>query len=436
MVAQLVRRPHSAPKPGELSIDPVLVNGLLDRRQVNVLFQPLVDLATRQVVGFEALARGPRGSTLENPMALFEAAEAVGRGAELDWICRSGACRAAVSARLHPAISWFINVEPSALSSACPDDLVQPVIAAQDHLRIVVEFAERQISADPATLLVATQRARSRGWGIALDDVGALPESLAMLPFIRPDVVKLDMALLHGADPLHAAAVSNAVRAYAEATDAVILAEGIETTAHEQAARVLGATYGQGWLYGRPGPLPHNLPSPQAPFPIRPSVDSETAAPFEMAEKHLKVGRAPKRLLLPMSRHLEYQALRGGESYVLLGTFQHQRHYNASTRRLYQQLAASNAFTAALGAALDVPSPGVATVNLPLSDPLVNEWDVIVVGAHFAGALLSRDAGEDVSDMDRSFDYAVTHDRNLVLRAARSVLARITAETPPCDRQV
>ena len=61
-------------------------------------FQPIVELATRRVVGWEALARGPRGSELEPPDKLFAAARAAGRLDELDWLCQRQALRAAIAA--------------------------------------------------------------------------------------------------------------------------------------------------------------------------------------------------------------------------------------------------------------------------------------------------------------------------------------------------
>ena len=77
---------------------------------------------------------------------------------------------------------------------------------------------------------------------VALDDVGAEEGSLALLPFLRPDVVKLDMSLVRGVPRDAAATITAAVRAYAERTGAVILAEGIETQEQERLARVFGAT--------------------------------------------------------------------------------------------------------------------------------------------------------------------------------------------------
>ena len=75
---------------------------VLDGRAMQPLFQPLIDLQTRPVLGYEALARGPMGSPLESPAALFGAARRVGRVAELDWACRAAAFTGAIRGGLVP----------------------------------------------------------------------------------------------------------------------------------------------------------------------------------------------------------------------------------------------------------------------------------------------------------------------------------------------
>ncbi|MET0227444.1 MAG: EAL domain-containing protein, partial [Actinomycetes bacterium] len=235
---------------------------IIDGRMVRAVFQPLIDLASGDVVGFEALARGPAGSMLESPGALFEAAYGIGRVAELDWVCRAAAFQAAARAELDPALRLFVNCEPASLGVACPDDLWPVVDVAERRLRVVMEVTERVVARDPAGLLGAVARARAVGWGVALDDVGAEPASLAVMPFLRPDVIKLDLRLVHDRPSMHVARTINAVLAQAERTGATILAEGIETPEHADIARAMGAVVGQGWLFGRPGPLP------EAPGPV------------------------------------------------------------------------------------------------------------------------------------------------------------------------
>jgi DICT domain-containing protein len=74
----------------------------------------------------------------------------------------------------------------------------------------------------------------------------------------------------------------------------------------------------------------------------------------------------------------------------------------------------------------DEPVAGVRGATLDSRDPLRGEWDVIVVGPHFAGALVARDCGDDGPDSQRRFDAVITYDRDLVIEAARSLLLRLT----------
>ncbi|MBJ7452787.1 MAG: EAL domain-containing protein, partial [Blastococcus sp.] len=81
---------------------------------VRSVFQPIVDLDSDCVVAYEALARGPEGP-LERPDAMFAAARAAGRLAELDEACRAAAFRGAVAHNLLAPTTVFVNVEPDVL---------------------------------------------------------------------------------------------------------------------------------------------------------------------------------------------------------------------------------------------------------------------------------------------------------------------------------
>ena len=107
------------------------IDAVIDARAVNTVFQPLVRLDSREIVGFEALSRGPAGSPWQAPSALFPAAEAAGRLAELDWICRVRAYQHALHANLDPLITLFVNTEPLALRTECPPDLSPWLSAAR-----------------------------------------------------------------------------------------------------------------------------------------------------------------------------------------------------------------------------------------------------------------------------------------------------------------
>jgi EAL domain-containing protein (putative c-di-GMP-specific phosphodiesterase class I) len=398
--------------------------GLDDIRSV---YQPIVDLRTGDVVAYEALARGPAGTPLESPAALFARARELGAEAEVDWSCRAAAFRGALQAQLPASVALFVNVEPRFLSTPPPAALEPVLDQARQRLQVVVEITERALVGDPAALMGEVRRLREAGWGIALDDVGAEPESLALMPFIEPDVIKLDLRLVQDRPSAEIAMVINAVSAQAERSGAVVLAEGIETEEHRQRALAMGATLGQGWLLGRPAALPGRFVTPRSDVAfVRPAAPAVTT-PFAAVERLRSAREAPKSLLLPMSHYLEGHALAAAEPPVLLAAFEHVRHFTPGTARRYERLATHCSFVAALGAGLpEKPADGVRGADLAPGDPLAGEWVVTTVGPHFAGALVARDLGDSGGpDADRRFAFVVTHDHDLVLRAGRALLDRV-----------
>ena len=403
---------------------------LLSRRAVAPLFQPIVDLATGDTVAFEALARGPEDSPLRMPQEMFDTAREAGRLEELDELCRTRAVEAAVESGLCAPFGLFVNIEPAAIPSAVRPDVL--AAAERQGIRLVVELTERALTRNPARLLAFAERVRAAGIGIALDDVGADPDSLALMPFLRPEVVKLDLQLVQRRPNTSVAEIMTAVTAYAEQCGALILAEGIEEEVHERTALSLGATLGQGWRFGRPATLPGPggdapcPPPPRRPLVLhRASLTPTPHSPYGAVARVRTPQRGSRSLLVAVSRLIERQAgeLRGLA--VVLAAFEDVRNLTGSTSRRYARLAASTAFVAVLGAGMPPdPLPGVRGADLAPDDPVRGEWDLAVVGPHFAAALVARDLDPNSTDPDRSFDYLLTYDRSVVLDVARSLMSR------------
>jgi diguanylate cyclase (GGDEF)-like protein/PAS domain S-box-containing protein len=399
---------------------------IIATQAVTAVFQPIVEIESAAVIGYEALARGPEGSPLQRPDRLFAAAQAADRVDELDWLCRATAVRAALDAGLGRSAALFLNCEPSAIGSPCPEVHSEIWDRAVGELDLVLEITERALTDRPAELSREVAEHRSAGRGIALDDIGADVRSLALLPLIEPDVIKLDLRLVQDRPSTDQAAIVSAVAAERERTGASILAEGIENDSHLAVARTLGATLGQGWLWGRPGPLPSRTGRP---WTRRQVTRREPAGrtPFEVIAAERPTAGATKSLLLPMSHHMENRALRIGEGAVVLAAFQDAKHFTPHTVRRYEMLARGASLVAALGVGLgEEPVPGVRGANLEPDDPLAGEWSVIVIGPHFAGALVAQDLGDTGRERERRFIFATAYDRGLVIAAARTLLARIT----------
>ena len=402
------------------------LDAIIDRG-VRAVYQPIVDLESGDVMAYEALARGPVNSPLEGPGALFAAAGSQGRLAELDRACCAAALRGATQAGLRAPASLFVNIEPEVIDAELDGSSRASLFDLRRRLSIFFEVTERALTSRPAQLLETVERMRRAGFGIALDDVGADQRSLALLPLLRPDVVKLDISLIHNHPSRQSGEVMNGVCAYAEQTGATILAEGVETRQHVLAARSMGATLAQGWLFGRPGALPSTAQAHRSAVTLGlpPRVSPRSPVALVHAQRGLRVGR--KDVLLSVTRALEAQALKLGEHAVIAATFQDVRHFTPATRARYERLGARAGLTVALGVGMpDPPAAGVRGADLPTDDELVGEWDVAVLGPHYAGAIVARDLGDTGPDLLRRFEFVLTFDRHLVTEVAATLIGRVT----------
>jgi EAL domain-containing protein (putative c-di-GMP-specific phosphodiesterase class I) len=406
------------------------LDAILGARLVHCLYQPVVDLESAGVVAYEALARGPQGSPLENPANLFEAARRAGRLTELDWVCRTTAAEGALEAGLRAPLSLLVNVEPQSMHRPEPPGLKQSWRRARERFRMVLEVKARALTDDPAKLLWSMGWARDLGFDVALDAVGGDQRAPSLLALLQPEVVKIDLRLLRARRPDDRAAVVNAVAAHAERTGSAVVAQSIETEADLDLARATGATRGQGWRFGRPRQLPDVLPQPALTLHEAQSARSLPAGltPFDLLRRGRVVRRATKAVLRAISRNLETEALMLPEPPVVIGAVQDERFLTDATRDVYTRLGRSGAFVVVLGSGVSpVPAPSVRGVSLPSRDPLRDQWAVVVLAPHFAAALAGVDVGDRGDDSNRCFDYVVTYDRGLVREVASSLLPRVLA---------
>jgi EAL domain-containing protein (putative c-di-GMP-specific phosphodiesterase class I) len=401
-----------------------LIRQVLAERAIFPVYQPIVDLVTRAVVGAEALARGPAGSLVEFPDALFAAANRAGLMPVLDQLCAARALEVALAAPDVVPPLVFINAEPAALSRPLSADLLAAINSPR-QFRVVLEFTERALGANPAALLHIAHQVHLTGGALALDDVGAEPLSMAFLPLIEPDVVKLDMQLLR--DPYSAGTIETAALAsgYAERTGAVVLAEGIETEPDLVNAQALGARWGQGWLFARPGPLSLLAGWPVHDYarlrPARPDLHLPAGTPFSMAAVQYHSRTGDQRIVDGLTGHLLRQAACAGSNAVVLGGYPDQATGLSWLPRL-ASLADTAAFVGIVGPALTGGDPHpVRVAPAPLDGPAADETVLAVVGPYANIALcVRRGSGDEV-------DFVLTHDRDLVQAVARMLLRRLDA---------
>ena len=218
----------------------------LDPSAFSSFFQPIVDLESRVVAGYEALTRfAPPNGDPVGPIVAFAAAARVGLGLELEVVTLRAALKAATA--LPPQAYVSLNVSPALLLSGRLAEL----LAGQER-QVVLEITEHVAIGDYAAL-----RRSLTGLGprvrLAVDDAGAGFASFRHILELTPDFVKLDIDLVRGidTDPARQALVAGMTH-FATDRGLHLIAEGIETKAELVTLRGLGLEFGQGYLLGRP----------------------------------------------------------------------------------------------------------------------------------------------------------------------------------------
>ncbi len=228
-----------------------------------VAAQPVVDLSTGHVVGYESLIRGNLSSGAMSPAQLFEEARREEQEAALE-----GQCRALGIAwghrHLAPDQLLFLNIHD--------DYATLPITSAPATLepnRVALELSEhRNILENPACLQ-QIQRWRKEGYHLVLDDYGVGYAGLGLLLAVQPDMAKMDRLLIAGIDhdPVRQAILTHVV-SLAEDQGVTLVAEGIETLAELRTLQAIGIPLGQGFFLGRPqadpviSPRPHVVATP------------------------------------------------------------------------------------------------------------------------------------------------------------------------------
>jgi EAL domain-containing protein (putative c-di-GMP-specific phosphodiesterase class I) len=246
------------------------LNGALARRErhkmfqdlvlaedVAILYEPIVNLTTREILGHEALVRGPWKSEFHSPNQLFQIAEETGLVFELDCLCRRTALRGARG--LEAGRKLFLNCLPTAIHDpAFRGDVLRQTL---EDLRLrpedmVFEISERESIDNFSIFREARDHYKELGFQIALDDTGVAYGSLEAVMELAPDFIKVDMSLVRGidTDPPRQELL-RALHAVAGKLGGQIIAEGIETSEELETLQGLGIPYGQGYLFGRAAPL-------------------------------------------------------------------------------------------------------------------------------------------------------------------------------------
>lgn len=388
------------------------------------MFQPVVSLPDERVVGFEALARWPMFSEV-TPQNVFSFANASKRTDILDRQCIDAAVRAALDAEMPHGGLLLINTEPAV---AHVPRAMQPALSdACERFQVVFEITERHVLAHPHALLEKVSAIRADGIAIAVDDVGAHPDSLAVLDVVDPDIVKLDMTMIQNSPQRDRADTLTGVLAHHERTGALIIAEGVETDEHLEQALAVGASLAQGFRFGHAAPLNRHQCASGPPALLHAEQRRVGVAHMGADDDRRQLRVAPKHIVSAFCRHIEEQALHAVDHRMVLAALPWAEGFSAGPRQIYQDLATTSPLVAVFGR--DVPADlggGVRGVALDPGDPLCDEWVIVTIGPDTCRALVAHELAESATrDGDRRFEFLITSDRALVTKAARSLLARV-----------
>ena len=240
-----------------------LLDAILRERDLHALFQPLLDLRSRGFHGFEALIRGPAGSPLERPDQLFACARRDGRLGELDRLCAQTSIEA--FARQGLPGNLFINVSEALFESgwfAQEPTLRWLQERGLSPSRLVLELLESDALAEHTHAFQAARFLRELGYGLALDDLGQGFGRFALWKRLRPRYLKIDRAYTAelASDPFKAAFVRSML-VLAEASQSVVVAEGVESERDLLTLRELGIGMAQGYFIARPHAQPAREPA-------------------------------------------------------------------------------------------------------------------------------------------------------------------------------
>ncbi|MHB1188791.1 GGDEF domain-containing protein [Thiobacillus sp.] len=257
---------------------------ILANSRLMTLLQPVLDLVEGRMMGYEALSRGPSNSPLHAPQALFRVAEHHGMLPALDWACVRMALK--TFAQLDLSGRLFVNMSPISLldASFAPDAM----LAALDQVgltssRMVIEITENTAALDYGDLRQAVSRLRAAGIEVAIDDLGEGFSSLRLWSELKPAFVKIDkhfIADIHQ-DP-HKIQFVRSIKQLAEGAHSFVIAEGVENVSELAVLKDLGIRYGQGYLIGRPSPVPVRLP----PREVQACLQSGKVSVFSMPRGH------------------------------------------------------------------------------------------------------------------------------------------------------
>ncbi len=233
-----------------------VVGHMIAHQKIRTRYQPIVELPSRRITGFEALSRAEKTDAEELGVHLFVAASRAELDGELDQACRQ------LSVKRRPEMDnqtkLFVNClpptffEPNRELNQLVERWLDDGLSPQ---QLVFEITEKITHEQAVRIMPTVERLREQGFTFALDDVGTGAANLRLLADLAPAYIKMDLTLTRG---IHESQRKRDLAQYlidlADKSDARLIAEGIEKRAELETIIDLGIELGQGYFLGRPKP--------------------------------------------------------------------------------------------------------------------------------------------------------------------------------------
>jgi len=230
------------------------IHQIIREEKVTTMYQPIVSLSNGEIIGYEALSRGPVNTDMYSPLSLIAAAEKEELTWELEMLFRRKAIETAES--LPKDKRLFVNVDPKIFSSGNYQKGFTKKYLSKYNINIkniVFEITERTSIDDYNVFKKITQHYRNQGYTLAIDDVGSGYSGLKSISELKPNYIKIDMDIIRNIDTDNVKqAIIGALVMISRDINTNIIAEGIETYEELQTLIRLSVQNGQGYLLCKP----------------------------------------------------------------------------------------------------------------------------------------------------------------------------------------
>lgn len=227
---------------------------ILIEEDIHTVYQPIVKMENLDILGYEALSRGPINSEFRSPLLLFLIAAEFGLSFELDSLCR----RKALTSICHLSTDKKIFINTLAITIHDPqfrgrylEKLLEDIRLKPEN--VIFEINEKMAIDNYELFRSALKDYSDIGIVHANDDVGAAYSDLERIMELNPGFMKIDISLVRDIDKSYIKQqIIKAMVTMAKGLNSQIIAEGIETPEEYHALKALNVDYGQGYLFAKP----------------------------------------------------------------------------------------------------------------------------------------------------------------------------------------